>query len=372
MKKSVFLGSVLLAALLTLSALAHNGSRQTAPGAPVFSSLLDVSEGYMSYAFAEQGKTKITWKEIKSADLTIDLRWDISKIIRKTGTLVLSSADAGSNRASTLGEVEDAGGYAIYVITSIARNPAAIGRDKITYGGGEAFVNIGTGNEWSKDGYTWNQEGECRVTVSTEKQTVYVRGKGNAEDASKITLPSVKTVRVNIPAMPKTPKVNIYPAQGFLSARAGMEISNDGEIWARMTKNTIDLGAVTRLPAAGGGSADIDLGDGRDVYIRRAAEGGRPPSDAFTATIKLRHSGEIAEEHFTAAPGRTVLIDNAIAAEAFIGGKWKKVKSLTESDIPESGLRIRRAGAKDRMAGPESVLRLIASGGGKVISVSGE
>jgi hypothetical protein len=344
---------------------------------------------FKSYAFAEQGKPSLQWREIKAEDLTIGLQWDISKIIRKPGKLILSSAEAGDNTAGSVSDCENAGedsgtGYAVYTITSIAPNPASIGRDMIVYRDTDAYIDIGAGNEWSKDGFLWHPadangpDGEdsaekwCRTALSTVRQTIYVRGAGQADDADRIVLPSLRSVRVNIPAMPRAPKVNIYLAQGFLSVRGGMEISNDGKTWARMTANTMLLGAAAELPASipGNGAVLIDLNDGQDIYIRRMADNGRPPSDAFEARIKLRDTGRVTEEHFTAVPNMTLLVDNSVVLEAFIDGRWRKTKSIAARSIPANGLKVRSAGTRDRMHGPEAILRLDSHGESRSFTVT--
>lgn len=369
-----------------------------------FSTLIDVSyqvsgrhkadpssetvQYYKSYAVTENGKEALRWKEIKAADLTIWLEWDISKIIRKPGRLILSSAEAAKNTAKSVSECLDADadgdiGYAVYTITGAAPNPAAIPSSRIIYSNADAFIDIGADSEWSKDGHTWypasnnGPNGEdtaskwCGVRLSSARQTIYVRGRASADDASNITLPSQKSVRVNIPAMPKAPKVRIYASQALLSARAGLEISNDGYTWALMTENTLPLGVVTNLPASGGtGTVPIDLGDKSDVYIRVPAGNGRPHSEAFETNIRISDTGAVTDEDFSVAPKQVILVDNAVVIEAFMGNKWRKVKKISASDIPETGLKVRRAGTKERLPGPERVLRLISFGGYKIISVT--
>jgi len=70
------------------------------------STLLDVThqtsggstaQFFRSYAFVDAGKSKVKWKEIKSKNLTVELLWDISKIVRKPGKLVLSSSAVKDN-----------------------------------------------------------------------------------------------------------------------------------------------------------------------------------------------------------------------------------------------------------------------------------
>jgi hypothetical protein len=348
-----------------------------------FSTMLDVSyqtadggtaQYFNSYAFAEEGKTSIRWREIRDRNLTVELLWDISGLVRKPGRLILSSAPARGNTAKTAAECETDSGsitYAVYTISAIAPNPAKIDRDRIAYSNTEAFIDIGAGHEWSRDGFTWRpadrggpdgEDGEarwCHVPQSNARQTIFVRGGGNAADANNITMPSRRPARVTIPAIPKAPRVNIYVGQGFLSARAGMEISNDGELWARMDENTLPLGAVTALPAsAGGGSVNIDLNDGSEVYVRNPAGGGRPPSHAFAVIIMLRDAGAVSEEHFISAPGKRIRADRAVSIETFADGRWKRVRSISAESIPSDGLRVRRSGTRDRLPGPEGVLGL--------------
>jgi hypothetical protein len=346
-----------------------------------FSTLLDITgqtpgggtaQFFRSYAFVPEGKDSLRWKEIKSRSLTVELLWDISGLVRRPGKLILSSADVKDNTAKTADACENADAsdsitYAVYTINAIAPNPAKIGRDKITYGNSDAFIDIGEGREWSRDKIRWrpadgngvngtdDAEKWCSLPLSSVRQTIFVR---NAGDPDGITMSSVKSVKVTVPAIPKAPRVNIYIGKGFLSARAGMEISNDGEVWAKMDENTVPLGAVTELPASSGsGSVQIDLNDGNDAYVRNPA-GNRPPSDSFAVGIKLRDSGEVSEEHFIPSHGKTIRTDKSVTVEAFMDGKWKKVKKFNADKIPHDGLRVRRAGTKDRMPGAESVLRL--------------
>ena len=360
-----------------------------------FSTLLDVSdqeEGgqyYRSYAFAEVGKDALTWKEIRSADLTIGLEWDLSGLLKKPGRLILSSSDADGNPALSVNDcidtvADEAVGYAMYTITGAAFNPSAIGAEKIIYNDTGAYIDIGAGNEWSKDGYTWTPASDdgprgtdtaekwCVLPISTARQTVYVRGQAAADTEGNITLPSLKSVKVTVPAMPKAPKVRIYPSEALLSAKAGLEISNDGETWAKMTENTLPLGAVTILPAsvAGDGHIPIDLSDKQDVYVRVPAGGGKPHSDTFETHIRISNTGPVSESDFTAAPKQTILADDSVVIEVFIGGKWKKVKKFTADDIPEAGLTVRRAGTRERLPGPERILRLVSDGGYRTISVT--
>ncbi|MDR0294455.1 MAG: hypothetical protein LBH95_09945 [Oscillospiraceae bacterium] len=363
-------------------------SRQ-APGAAKGDAGGEAVQYFRSYAFVEQGKDTLRWKEIKSGDLTIELRWDISKIVRKPGKLILSSASAGDNPAKTVADCENAAaesktGYAVFTVTGAAPDPAPVGKERITYADGSAYIDIGAGNEWSKDGYNWRSAGGngpggedaaerwCSVALSAGRQTVYVRGRAETDDPDGITIPSLKSVKVSVPAIPKAPKVYVYLSQGLLSARAGMEISNDGKTWAKMTGNTLPLGAVTELPASGaGGRVNIDLNDGQDVCIRNPAGGGKPPSDTFETRIKLRDAGKVGAEHFAAAPNRVLLVDSSVVIEAFIENKWKKVKKISEASIPASGLRVRRAGAKDRLPGPEGLLTLVFRGEVRAIAVTG-
>jgi hypothetical protein len=397
--------AVIMALCLALSALGASGaalfgkvSGRSSLNLAEFSTLLDVTyqtagggtaQYFHSYAFADEGRDAVRWREIRPRDLTVEFLWDISGLIRRPGKLVLSSAPVRGNTAQTLADCEnsdESGGitYAIYTISAIAPNPSRIGRDSITYDGdGGAFIDIGAGSEWSRDGFIWRPadnngpygangtERWCHVPLSSARQTIHVRGMGDASDSGSITIPSRRPVRVTVPAIPRAPRVNIYPGQGFLSARAGMEISNDGKRWAAKTENTLPLGTVTDLPAAAGdGSVQIDLNDGQDVYIRNPAGGGRPPSEAFETRIRIVDAGEVSEEHFISAPGKTLRIDASVVIEAFTDGRWRRVRRIDADSIPDDGLRVRRAGTRDRMPGPEGVLRLTSQGGLRTVSVS--
>lgn len=360
-----------------------------------FSMMLDIStqsgsneksQYFKSYAFAEQGKTALKWKDIKLSELTLGLQWDVSKIAKKPGKLILSSAAASDTKAASVSDCETAATdgvvYSIYAITGVASSPATISKDKIVYTSSGAFVDIGTGNEWSKDGYIWRSadgdgpngrdttEKWCSVALSTEKQTIYVRGKAITNDASNITLASVKSVKVSVAAMPKAPKVNIYLSRGILSTRAGMEISNDGKTWGKMTETTLNLGTATDLPAsAGSGTVKIDLGNNQDVYVRTPAGNGKPPSDTFETRLKFKDAGVVSAEYFVAAPNVKIKVDNSIAVEAFVDGKWKKVKEIDATSIPANGLRVRRT-AKDRLPGPEGILKVVSYGEYREVSIS--
>lgn len=330
-----------------------------------FSTLLDITysngngnsiQHYKSYAFVPEGRSTLKWNPIKSGDLTFDFKWDISKLIKKSGKLILSQLS--DNTAQNVNDCENAEGYAVYTITGVTPNPAKINKSKISYSETEAFVDIGNGNEWSKDGFVWS-DGECSVPLSSSKQTVFVRGKADTVDADNITLPSPKSVKVTIPAMPKAPKVNIYLSQGFLSTRNGMEVSNDGKTWAKMDGNTLSIGVVTELQSSnGGGIVEIDLSNDKDVYIRVPAVNGKPPSNAFETRLNFKDAGDVSANLFTAAPNMKIKVDQSVVIEAYIGGKWKKVKSIDADSIPPEGLRVRRAGTKDRLPGNEGILKL--------------
>lgn len=401
MKKLMYAVAVAVALMLSIStsltavrasALSGNVSNRSISE---FSILLDVSvqngnnektQYFKSYAFAEQGKTALKWKDIKLGELTLKLQWDVSKIVKKPGKLILSSVTATENKAASVSDCETASTdgvvYAIYTITGIAPSPATISKDKIVYTSAGTYIDIGTGYEWSTDGYIWRSadnngpngvdaaEKWCSVALSTEKQTVYVRGKAKTNEASNITLPSSKSVKVAVAAMPKAPKVNIYLSKGFLSTRAGMEISNDGKTWGKMTETTLPLGAVTDLPAsAGSGTVKIDLNNNQDVYVRTPAGNGKPPSDTFETRLKFKDAGNVSAEYFIAAPNAKIRVDTSVAIEAFLDGKWKKIKEIDASSIPASGLKVRRT-AKDRLPGLESILKLVSYGEVKEVTIS--
>jgi hypothetical protein len=347
-----------------------------------------VSRFFHSYAIVDAGKTAVKWREIRTRDLTVELYWDISGLIKKPGKLILSSENVSGNTVTRVSDFENAGGsdgitYAVYTITEIAPRPGRIGKNRIAYSDGEAFIDIGAGREWSRDGVKWQgasvsgpSGGDgtakwCAVTLTSAKQTVFVRNAGDARNSENITMSSRKSVRVTIPATPKAPRVNIYPARGFISVRRGMEISNDGNTWARIGGKTVALSAVTTLPAAfGSGDVNINLNNGSDVFIRNPASGGKPPSNAFATRIMFENTGIVSAEDFTSSPGKTIKIDSSVTIEAFMNGKWKKIKKLNADRIPDDGLWVRRAGEKDRMPGPERILRLTSQGDQRRIAVT--
>ena len=348
----------------------------------------DVSRAFHSYAIVDAGKTAVKWKEIRAKDLTVELFWDISGLIKKPGRLILSSANVRDNTAKSVSDCVGADSsdgitYAAYNITEIAPKPGKIGKNRISYKDSEAFIDIGAGREWSRDGVNWqsaNNTGPsgrdetakwCAVTLTSAKQTVFVRNAGNASDAEKITMSSRKSVKVTVPATPKAPKVNIYPAKGFLSVRKGMEVSNDGNTWAKISGKTLPLSAVTSLPAASGsGDVRINLNNGNDVYIRNSANGGKPPSNAFATRIMFENTGSVSAEDFLSSPGKTIKIDNSVTVEAYVDGKWKKIKKLNADRIPDDGMLVRRAGEKDRLPGQQRTFKLTSQGDQRRITVS--
>jgi len=393
MNKRILAAALTAALFFTIVLTVMADENENGEKSPDFSTMLSVvsSDGettrqYRSYAFVENGKTDVKWKEIKASDLTLGMEWDISRLIKKPGRLILSTAAANSNTAKKVSDCvstpDSAVEYTIYTITKFAPNPS--GNLPITYTEDYAYVNIGAGNEWSKDGYTWNpaaSEGPsgtdstakwCRVDLSASKQTITVRGQSSADDAGNITFPSVKTAKVAVPAIAKAPKVRIYASEAVLSAKAGLEISNDGQTWARMSSNTLPLGKVTNLPSsvAGNPSVPIDLTDKSDVYVRTPATGSKPHSDVFETHIRISHTGSVGIDDFSSAPKQQIIIDSAVTIEAMMGGKWKQIKKLTAGDIPASGLRVRRAGTKERLPGPESILTLVSQDGVRVLSLT--
>jgi hypothetical protein len=279
-------------------------------------------------------------------------------------------------------ETASTAGFAIYNIENIADPPARIGREKIEFSGGSAWIDIGAGNEWSRDGIDWSNavarsgdtaEKWASVLLTRERQTVFVRGAARESlDATRTNLPSMTAVRVNIPPLGAEPRVRLDIARGTLVARQNLEISNNGISWAVIADRAMEIGKehLLLVPNSTTNRITISLVNGETVYIRTPAATGRPASAAFELEIDIQPIGAVDESHFIVAPRRTITVSNGIdengrpiVIQSLSGGNWRNIRRLSaDKHIPDSGLKVRRAGSNTYLPGPEFLLTLEKQG----------
>ncbi|MCL2085985.1 MAG: hypothetical protein FWH05_00120 [Oscillospiraceae bacterium] len=243
-------------------------------GSRVGSSGYNFTQYFNSYAFVG-ANNKVSWKDIKATDLTLDLCFDVSRIVKQPGgKLVLSSNIASANRTtfSSSGSWEvpndSTVGFAVYDIAKIAPDPS-VGKDKIHFPKEDpwsAHVDIGIKTQYYTQSYQrdgWQDAGGAPgdikkwavINIENGRETLFVRGMADSDDYGdtlvngKTYLPSFKTIRVNLPSMLKAPNVRFNVAKEVLIGRAGWVVEwRPGNTWERrfkvvMTSNELPLNA---------------------------------------------------------------------------------------------------------------------------------
>ena len=337
---------------------------------------------YKSYAFAKTESDKLKWIAIKAADLTPDLWYmDVSKIVKDSGVLVLSSGTSGqAETTADIKKIKSGEGeidYAVIPVSGVAQKPSKPtlefddmdvyfkGYSELDLENGKyewTFANcFGWWNSVTKDGLRFGNSTKVDIWIRTA--------------AAENGLPSAP-IKVGIPAVPAPPKVSVNGTKGEIKVKPGWEVHFEERINDEYRYTRIDYTAILDCPVL---KWDMEGGDNKikdvkaSVYYPGIADDARATvtsmtsldltkcNDSFTFVIPSSAKGpssssgyfylypneEPYEENFAMAAKQQIMVVNmGNDIEAKIGGKWKKIKKLTLSQIPDDGLPVRCVGMK--------------------------
>jgi len=359
MRKRIFALTLVLAlvAAFAIPALGLTEAQigTATPGDADNNHLYAVSTTDKYYAFqktADLGNTKkLSWKEIKDTDKTLDGKLDLSKVVKDDGVLVFGPDKTTATNSSMLTAT-----FTSIEVKKPATKPGKVETkgEKASYTSLVVTLTVDKGTEYAPvNGQGWeaaDADGKIIIPLSANKQDFWLRM------ASSATAGPSPVVKFSVPAMPAGPSAKLDLSKNSISAK------KDTLWYATDMSGSEIFGAEAAPKAVPSDGKDIDLStitgadpvDGYIVYLATPGDKakGRPQS-AWTPVIVMAAMMDApSSDNFVLAAKGQILVTGDVIIEMRSAtdatAKWKKVKKLTKTDLVDTGVF--------RVAGSESVL----------------
>ncbi|MCL2083775.1 MAG: hypothetical protein FWH06_00775 [Oscillospiraceae bacterium] len=354
MKKRIFALTLVLAMAAAFVIPAIGADEGYTPGDIDFGQWI-AKGSFTSYAFATTETAKLSWKDIPDNALALDGTFDISKIVKASGFLVLTTNKATA--ATNAGAAKEASATSVVLpVSGVAAKP---GKVTVEYNGTADEDGNNTLKFTGADGLEWAGINakvgwlDYATTTSVDagspkvlgyKQDLWFR----APAATETGLPSVP-VKVSIAAAPAGPKAALNVQKGEIKVKGGWEFSTGTSLVEpdgpggklNDAAKVITFGSETSLTGANPTLAsDVDV-----IELRAPATAKKPASAWTTVNLAVKSQDTPDTGDFALAAKGEVLVVGGKVIEFQDGDKAKKAKKFTSAQVT-AGIKVRVAGTK--------------------------